>query len=97
MTEYTPLSSNHLSVDDQINDVVTRYIVGGEYDSAFFAEFPEYDSLVWEGAWIDPEASDVDVEYMSWVADWIESNTPVTWEEGEPWLIEGDADDEDGE
>jgi hypothetical protein len=61
--------------------------------------FPEYAHLVWQdgGAWIDAEASKVDPEFMSWVADWIEANTPIFWEEGEPWLPEPDneQDDED--
>lgn len=83
------LSSNHFSVDDQIRDVVrwmerehpARY-------AALLKEFPEWPSLTWAGSWVDANASEVDPDFMSWVADWIESrsNVRVSWEDGEPWL-----------
>jgi hypothetical protein len=30
----------------------------------------------------------VDPEFMSWVIDWIERNSRVTWDDGEPYLLE---------
>jgi hypothetical protein len=88
------LSANHESHDDQIADVVSFLSQYPEYqtlmDAEFLAAFPEYNSLTWFGSWMDAEASGVDPDYMSWVADWIEANTPVRWEDGEPFLPEKD-------
>jgi len=83
------LSSNHFSVDDQINDVAT-YLRSQQPDdyARLVAAFPDYEALTWSGSWVDTEASGVDSDHMQWVAEWIESNTPVFWEEGEPWLPE---------
>jgi hypothetical protein len=88
-----PLSDNHYSVDNQIDSCVTYLWHAPELTRQarqFDAAFPEYAHLIWQdgGSWIDSEASQVDVEYMSWVADWIERFTPIFWEEGEPWLPE---------
>jgi len=80
------ISSNGFSVDLQIDDAVTA-LTDAEAE-AFLIAFPEYQSLRWEGAWIDPEASKVDVDFMNWVCDWIEANTDIFWEEGEPWRRE---------
>jgi hypothetical protein len=88
-----PLSDNHFSVDNQIDSAVTYLTHAPELAAEaerFRAEFPEYAHLIWQegGAWISVKASGVDPEFMSWVADWIEANTPIFWEEGEPWLPE---------
>jgi hypothetical protein len=94
-----PLSDNHLSLDNQIDSAVTYLTHAPELADvaiAFRVEFPEYAHLIWQegGAWISIKASDVDSEFMSWVCDWIEANTPIFWEEGEPWLPEpGDEQD----
>ena len=92
------LSSNAFSVDDQTADVLSYLssapLNADESDkyagtmARFVAEFPEYNSLTWSGSWVDTEASGVDPEYMSWVRDWIEANTDVTWFEGEPVIFE---------
>lgn len=90
------LSSNHFSVDDQIADVISYLSLSDIYirtmEDEFTSEFPEYNSLVWSGSWVDTEASGVDADYMSWVADWLEAHTPVMWSDGEPYLIEEDDD-----
>lgn len=89
MEERIALSSGHFSHDDQVADVLS-YLSGVEDFKAttdrFCEEFPEYNRLEWSGSWVDCEASNVDAEYMSWVTDWLEANTPVYWEDGEPWL-----------
>ena len=85
------LSSNAFSVDDQIADAISHLSNHPDYAASmdrFVSEFPEYNTLTWSGSWVDSEASNVDPEYMSWVADWLENNTPVYWEEGEPWMPE---------
>jgi len=85
------LSNNGWSADDQMADVVSwlSHDVGfRDVSDRFEAEFPEYNSLVWGGSHVDTEASGVDPEYTSWVIDWIEDNTPVFWEDGEPWIDE---------
>ena len=81
------ISSNGFSVDQQINDAVDNLTV--EQKEAFNAAFPEYATLTWDGGWINTEVSGVEGDYMSWVADWIEANTNIYWEDGEPWLGEG--------
>lgn len=83
-----PLSSNHLSVDSQLEDVVDS-LATDQYD-AFIAAFPEWENLTWDihRSWVDYEASDVDLEYTSWCIDWIEANTRVMWDDGEPFLME---------
>jgi len=89
-----PLSSNHYSTDDQIADVVSFLSNDDAYstlmETSFKNEFPEYNSLEWSGSWVDTENSNVDLDYMSWVAEWLENNTPVFWEEGEPYMAEPD-------
>lgn len=97
-----PLSSNAFSVDDQTADVLSYLsltsILSGDLEAKFNILFPEYNTLIWSGSWVDTEESDVDPDYMSWVRDWIEQNLPVMWEEGEPWLLEpGEFEDTDTE
>ena len=91
------LSSNAFSVDDQTADVLS-YLSNAPLsrfdEDEFDKAFPEYNGLTWSGSWVDTEASGVDVDYMSWVRDWIENNTDVTWWEGEPVILE-DGDDTD--
>jgi hypothetical protein len=93
------LSSGHFSVDDQIADVVSFLsndeIYAPIMEGFFNSRFPEYNSLEWAGAWVDTAASGVDIDYMSWVADWITDNTPVIWENGEPYMLENDDEEED--
>jgi hypothetical protein len=95
------LSSRLHSVDDQIADVVSWLSNDPRYadvmEHHFLTEFPEYNHLVWDGSRVDAEASGVDSDYMHHVADWIETNTLVYWEDGCPWIgsdDEGDWDDE---
>ena len=93
------ISSNGFSVDDQIADAVSylsnTHFIAGKVEEDFHRQFPEYNTLVWSGAWVDPEASGVDPEYMCFVADWLESNTPICWSDGEPVIFEeGDDPDE---
>lgn len=89
-----PVSSNAFSVDDQIRDAINA--LSADDRARFNAEYPEWDTLAWSGSWVDTDASGVDVEYTSWVADWLEANTPIFWEEGEPWMAE-DTDNEPDE
>lgn len=85
------ISSNHLSHDQQLADVVTYMSVSPEraHDYAqFLREFPDWSNLKWSGSWIDTEATGVDVEWPMWATDWIEQNTPIYWEDGKPWIDE---------
>jgi hypothetical protein len=94
------LSSNHFSVDQQTDDVITHLRNGNEAEQAhyrdFIVKFPEYDSLIWCGSWMDPELNEgIDPDYMSWVIDWIEANTSVLWLNDEPVILEeGDSEDD---
>lgn len=86
-----PLSSNAFSVDDQTADAISY--LSREYPALsdeFVREFPEYNSLEWYGSWVDCEASNVDPDYMSWVVEWLESHTPIRWEDGEPFDMDID-------
>lgn len=80
------LSSNAFSHDTQVSDAI-NYLTPSER-LEFHGEFPEYESLIWSGSWVDTDASGVDQEYMQWVTDWIEQNTSIRWEDGEPWRYE---------
>lgn len=81
-----PISSNHYSTDLQLLDALGY--LSDEERKLFNAEFPEWPALVWSNSWVDAEASGVDVEYTSWVIDWVERNTSIFWEDGEPWMLE---------
>lgn len=85
----TALSHNGYSVDLQLADVVS-YLEGADPDtySEFLRAFPEWERVIFpeQSAWIDWEAMGVDIEWSSWAVDWIENNTPIYWEEGEPWI-----------
>lgn len=84
------ISSGHFSLHDQIADAVSLLSHDESFvrlmEGDFVKEFPEYNRLEWSGSWVDHEASGVDPDYMSWVCDWIEANTPVFWEDGEPYF-----------
>lgn len=88
------LSSDHYSTDTQAADVLS-WLSNHEdkelrdLSDRFVTEFPEYNGLVWGMSNVDTEASMVDPEYMQWVVDWIEQNTPVMWDDGEPWADDG--------
>ena len=49
------------------------------------AEFPETDSLVWSGSWVDTETMGLDPEWSSWLADAVESTGRVEWSDGDLW------------
>lgn len=87
----TALSSNGYSFHDQIADALSWLSHAfPEMSDKFVDEYPEYNRLEWTGAWVDHEASNVDPDYMSWVADWLENNTPIYWSEGEPRVDNSD-------
>lgn len=80
------ISSNHYSVDDQAADAVAYMSVAYPNTYSYFLkQFPEWDGTVWDGSSLDWEASGVDPDYISWVIEFIESHTEISWEEGEPW------------
>lgn len=93
------ISSNRWSHDQQVEDAVD-YLRSGNVTlldatpESFDREFPEWGDLVWSGSWVDAEESGVDPDYMSWVTDWIEEHTLISWHEGEPVIFEAyDADE----
>lgn len=82
------LSSNHYSHDQQVSDVLDFLLKDDrELEEEFTRQFPEYTFLTWGGGG-DAHASNVDPEYMQWITEWIEANTDVYWEDGEPWYDE---------
>lgn len=80
------LSSGHYSVDLQLADAVSA--LDDDETTRFLAEFPEWKRVEWEGSWIDTAAMGVDVEWSSWAIDWIEANTSVQWDDGEPYRFD---------
>lgn len=84
------LSSNHYSVDGQLDDVI-HYLDACRPTiyAAMVAAFPEVPTRAMGdtmSAEYDTNAMGVDVEWSCWLIDWIEQNSNVIWEEGEPWL-----------
>lgn len=83
------ISDSHWSHDDQVADVMRWLAHNAPNDYSYLVEqFPGFHALVWSGAWVDTVASAVDPEYMCWVTDAIEADTPVFWEDGEPWVTD---------
>jgi len=78
------LSSGHFSLTDQTNDVV-GWLRHQDPDAhaAFCAEFPEWDEFYQAGGY--GEQVGLDPDYGSWAVDWIEGNSTVTWDDGEPY------------
>lgn len=89
-TEREGISSGHYSLDTQLVDAVS-YLESTH--PALYTKFleatPEWERrTMGEGhsSWFDTDAMGVDVEWSSWCVDWIEANTPIYWEDGEPWV-----------
>jgi hypothetical protein len=82
------VSSNHFSVDQQMQDALDylRHFATQTYDE-LREQFPEIDSIVWSGSWVDTGKMGVDPEWSSWVIDAIEQTGFIYWEEGEPWSV----------
>lgn len=89
------ISSGHFSHDQQVKDAVDH--LTSDERALFDEAFPEWDTLTWsdDSSWLDCDENGVDPEYTSWVCDWIENNTAVYWEDGEPWLSDGHDDEEE--
>lgn len=88
--EFDSLSSNHKSVDDQLQDAVS-YLEHNQPEqyAAFLIAFPEWPNRTFgdgHSSWFDTEKMGVDPEWGSWAVDWIEGNTDILWEDGEPWI-----------
>ncbi len=82
------VSDSHHGVDNQIRDAVSYLTDGQRVD--FLRAFPEWPRLIEASdhptlSSFDTEAAELDPEYPSWVADWIEENTSMYWEEGDLW------------
>lgn len=78
------LSNNSFSHDTQVQDAMAY--LDEQQKEEFLKRFPEWDTLVWSGANVDWHASAIDPDYMSWVTDWLEAETEIYWEDGEPWF-----------
>jgi hypothetical protein len=83
------ISSNHFSVDQQMNDALDYLRV---FHTDVFCEIRKHfpDTFKWEGSWLDTDAMGVDQEYSSWLIDAIEATDLIYWEEGEPWAVKPD-------
>lgn len=86
------LSSNHFSHDLQVADVID-YLIADELTFKRLNEtFPELEAALTnlasdnKSSWVDTGMLGLDPDFMSWVTDWIEENTSVYWEDGEPWV-----------
>ena len=82
------ISSNHFSHDQQVLDVMDYLeIEDGIAFSHLINMFPEWLNVSFDGAWIDTDAMDVDVEFTSWLVDEIEACSNVMWHDGEPYMV----------
>jgi hypothetical protein len=90
----TTVSSNGFSFDQQVMDALDylRGVLPEEDYRNLVRPFEELglDRLVWQGSWIDTEAMNCEPELMSWVAEAIEEEGTVFWQDGEPfaWIDE---------
>lgn len=50
-------------------------------------EFPELDSLVWDGSWLDLDAMGVEPEWVDDLVRAIEDTGVVQWIDGEPFVV----------
>lgn len=90
-TRRHPISSNRYSVDGQAMDSVAWLKHNRPDDHArLLAAFPEIERVSFDlnSSWFDVEAMGVDQEWGSWLVDWIEQETDVQWEDGEPYAPE---------
>lgn len=84
-----PLSSNRLSTEDQAKDVVDWLKAElPDVHAELLDEMPEVANIQMSGSSVDTEAMGVDVEWCSWLVDWLEYNAPVEWDDGEPFTFE---------
>lgn len=89
-SERSSLSSGHFSTDTQLEDAV-GFLEDSDHDLyvKFLDEFPEWTTrTMGEGisSWFDTDAMGVDIEWSNWCIDWLEANTGIYWEDGEPWV-----------
>lgn len=85
------ISSNHKSVDDQIEDAMDYLANWGEDWNKVVNQFPEWRERVWEEplrSHFDTEAMGVNEEWASWLIEAIEATGRVKWEDDEPWGVE---------
>jgi len=83
---YETVSSNALSFDTQVSDALNYLRVQWpETYAGIIGQFAEYPDLVWSGAWVDTDASGVDPDYMSHLADALEWTGYIMWDDGEPY------------
>ena len=98
MTAYT-LASNAWGLGLQIECVVNWLErEQPEKYAELIAAFPDLPralaTVSGTSSWIDTEACGLDPDFDSWVVDWIEQNTTVIWDEGEPWSEDPNPEEE---
>lgn len=76
------LSNSSFSLDRQVEDVLNT-LEPLDYARCLEA-FPEAAHLVFAGASLDTDAMGVDAEWLCWLVDWLEGNTDIFWDDGEP-------------
>lgn len=101
-TPRVPLSSNQWSVDLQVVDVVDWLNADetprSEAYEKFVEDFPEFQNVVERQVDLNPnwhtfdlEDLGLDIQWVSWLVESLESTGLVWWEEGEPWANEEDV------
>lgn len=91
------ISSNHWSHDTQVRDAVDWLHLNRPAEHAEFLNvFNVWPMVQMEGShfqWLavpftkdEGHMIEVDPEFGSWCCEWIEDNTPIFWEDGEPWV-----------
>lgn len=86
------ISSNALSHDQQVMDALDWLKVHRPKDYGKVSEqFPEIKDIIFDGAWVDTDAMDVEIEFMSWLTEGIIQTGHIMWENGEPWETVADV------
>ena len=85
------ISSNQFSHDMQVSDALAFLRIHHTEDYCNIRkEFTE--ELIFDGSsYIDHETMGVDVEWIHWLTDAIESTAKVFWQDGEPFTDSDDS------
>lgn len=78
------LSSNHFGHEGQLTDALNWLQTNNPvHFKAFVEEFPEWEDIQ---MYADCTIDELDPEWSMWATDWLEANTVIYWEDGEPWV-----------
>jgi len=83
----TTVSYNGFSHDGQVFDAIAWLKTNRPDEYQVVVDNYEVESVIMDGAWVDTDAMGVDPDWVSWLTDWIEQETCIEWEHGEPFAV----------